>query len=433
MRVDDARDRDPAARELLDDHRVGREVEAHAAVLLGDRDAEQPELGHLLDDRRRVLVRAVVVLGVREDLLVDELADHLGDRLLLVGLLVERLGGYGHGRGHLVLSKGATRIPARDRSSPRRTRPIRGVRRGPPSRLPPAPATAGLPPASGCDGAPRQRGPFAFNRSGVEGRRPLSRIWSDHPIDDVRPVRPADRGHRPARARAADRRAARAAQGAAAGGRRPAAGPDRGQWHAGGGAPSRARAGRRAGREPQRAAGGARGAGPHGRDRDARQAPHRASRRARGRWRSRAPRRRRRCASCSATRSRCGGSSSRSPRRWRPSAPRSSRSGRSSRRSSSCARASSARRAWSSTTLRSTSRSRALPRTRSSSSSWGRWARRCGRAASCPSARRGRRAPRSATTRRSWRRRAGDAAAARTAMRSHLDNVEQLIRSTVSE
>jgi hypothetical protein len=34
------------------------------------------------------------VLGVREDLLVDELADHLDDGLLLVGLLVERLRGY---------------------------------------------------------------------------------------------------------------------------------------------------------------------------------------------------------------------------------------------------------------------------------------------------------------------------------------------------
>ena len=90
VRVDHARDRDPAARELLDDHRVGRQVEPHPAVLLGDRDPEQPELLHLLDDRLRELVRVVVVLGVRDDLLVDELADHLDDRALLVGLLVER-------------------------------------------------------------------------------------------------------------------------------------------------------------------------------------------------------------------------------------------------------------------------------------------------------------------------------------------------------
>ena len=87
MGVDDAGDRDPAARELLDDHRVGRQVEAHPAVLLGDGDAEQAELLHLLDDGLGELVLVVVLLGDREDLLVDELAHHLGDRLLLVGLL----------------------------------------------------------------------------------------------------------------------------------------------------------------------------------------------------------------------------------------------------------------------------------------------------------------------------------------------------------
>ena len=84
----DAGDRDPAARELLDDHRVGRQVEPHPAVLLGDRDAEQAELLHLLDDRLGERVLVVVVLGVGEDLLVGELAHHLGDRLLLVGLSV---------------------------------------------------------------------------------------------------------------------------------------------------------------------------------------------------------------------------------------------------------------------------------------------------------------------------------------------------------
>ena len=97
MRVDHAGDRDPAARELLDDHRVGRQVEPHPAVLLGDGGPEQAELLHLLDDRLRELVLVVVVLGLGKDLLVDELADHLEDRLLLVGLLVER-GGYGHAR-----------------------------------------------------------------------------------------------------------------------------------------------------------------------------------------------------------------------------------------------------------------------------------------------------------------------------------------------
>ena len=110
MRVDDARDRDPAARELLDDHRVGRQVEPHPAVLLGDRHPEQPELLHLLDDRLRELVRGVVVLGLRDDLLVDELADHLDDRLLLVGLLVER-GGDGH-RASIPVRRRAHRCDA---------------------------------------------------------------------------------------------------------------------------------------------------------------------------------------------------------------------------------------------------------------------------------------------------------------------------------
>jgi hypothetical protein len=73
MGVDHPRDRDPPARELLDDHRVGRQVQPHPAVLLGDRDPEQPELLHLLDDRLRELVLVVVVLGLGDDLLVDEL------------------------------------------------------------------------------------------------------------------------------------------------------------------------------------------------------------------------------------------------------------------------------------------------------------------------------------------------------------------------
>jgi hypothetical protein len=85
--VDDPGDRDPPARELFDDHHVGREVQAHPAVLLGERHPEQPELLHLLDDRIGELVGGVVVLGVGQDLLVGELAHHLADRLLLVGLV----------------------------------------------------------------------------------------------------------------------------------------------------------------------------------------------------------------------------------------------------------------------------------------------------------------------------------------------------------
>src|SRR5260221_968439 len=95
--VDDTGDRDPAARELFDDHRVGGHVEPHAAVLLGDRHPEQAELLHLLDDRLREGVLVVVVLGVGDDLLVGELANHLGDVTLDLGLLAEGGGLYGHG------------------------------------------------------------------------------------------------------------------------------------------------------------------------------------------------------------------------------------------------------------------------------------------------------------------------------------------------
>src|ERR1700710_472 len=95
--VDDAGDRDPAARELFDDHRVGGQVEAHAAVLLGDGDAEEAELFHFLDDLLGEGILVVEVLGVGDDFLVGELTDHFGDVALKVGLLAVSGGVYGHG------------------------------------------------------------------------------------------------------------------------------------------------------------------------------------------------------------------------------------------------------------------------------------------------------------------------------------------------
>ena len=113
MGIDHPRDRDPPARELLDDHRVGRQIQPHPAVLLGDRDPEQAELLHLLDDRLRELVLVVVVLGLRDDLLVDELPDHLRDGLLVVGLLRVLRGGQCHAVSlPLKRFRGARRIPA---------------------------------------------------------------------------------------------------------------------------------------------------------------------------------------------------------------------------------------------------------------------------------------------------------------------------------
>src|SRR5205085_12505787 len=119
VRVDHAGDRDPAARELLDDHRVGGQVEPHPAVLLGDRHPEEAELLHLLDDRLGELVLVVEVLRLREDLLVDELTDHLRDGLLLVGLLVESCAGFdGHGAEDTSYELRATRARSRRGGGP---------------------------------------------------------------------------------------------------------------------------------------------------------------------------------------------------------------------------------------------------------------------------------------------------------------------------
>ena len=51
--VDDPGQRRPAPRELDHDQRVGVEPQAEAAVAFGDRHAEQAELPHLADERRR--------------------------------------------------------------------------------------------------------------------------------------------------------------------------------------------------------------------------------------------------------------------------------------------------------------------------------------------------------------------------------------------
>ena len=64
-----------AALDLLADERLGDEVHAGAAVLLGDHDAEQAQLAHPLDDRHVEVVVDVVLDRVRQNALVDELAD----------------------------------------------------------------------------------------------------------------------------------------------------------------------------------------------------------------------------------------------------------------------------------------------------------------------------------------------------------------------
>ena len=67
--VDDAGQAHPAVGQLLDDADVGQQVEAEAAVLLGDGDAEQAELAHLPSTISvGELVRALELGRDRDDL-----------------------------------------------------------------------------------------------------------------------------------------------------------------------------------------------------------------------------------------------------------------------------------------------------------------------------------------------------------------------------
>ena len=60
-------------------------VEAGAAVLLGHRDAEEAELGHALDELRRVAVLAIDLGRLRQHLGLGEVARGLLDGLLVFG------------------------------------------------------------------------------------------------------------------------------------------------------------------------------------------------------------------------------------------------------------------------------------------------------------------------------------------------------------
>ena len=87
VRVEDPGQAHPAAAELLDDHRVGRVVEAEPAVLGGDGGAEEAELLHPLDERVRILVRVLVFARDRDHVALDEAADgveHLRAQLVAV-------------------------------------------------------------------------------------------------------------------------------------------------------------------------------------------------------------------------------------------------------------------------------------------------------------------------------------------------------------
>ena len=74
--IDDPGDGHPAAGNLLDHQGVGQQRFAEAAVLLGDRQAEQAHVLHPRHDRVGEFVGVLERRGVRDDLLVHESPDH---------------------------------------------------------------------------------------------------------------------------------------------------------------------------------------------------------------------------------------------------------------------------------------------------------------------------------------------------------------------
>jgi hypothetical protein len=73
----------PAARELLGDGGVAGSRDADLPPGLWDRETEDPQLLHLLDQLLGIGVAVVELLRHRSDLSIDEVADDLDDRRLL--------------------------------------------------------------------------------------------------------------------------------------------------------------------------------------------------------------------------------------------------------------------------------------------------------------------------------------------------------------
>ena len=71
------------ARQLFDRDRVGDGVTACAAVLLGDREAHEPELGELRDELVRKPSLFVQLGGNGRDPLAGERSNRVADELLL--------------------------------------------------------------------------------------------------------------------------------------------------------------------------------------------------------------------------------------------------------------------------------------------------------------------------------------------------------------
>jgi len=99
-------ERSLAALDLLARQRLRDEVEPGSAVLLRDHDPEQPQLGHPLDHGQVEVVVDVVLDGVREHALVDDVTLDLA-----AGTIVGLLGRNGAGKSTLLSTLAAFRRP----------------------------------------------------------------------------------------------------------------------------------------------------------------------------------------------------------------------------------------------------------------------------------------------------------------------------------
>ena len=105
--------------QLLDGDAQHREVAAAAAVLLGEGDAEQPEVAHAAHDVDREVVIAVPRLGVRRDLGLGEVTHDRAQRVVLLGEL--HVHGWGGLPGGMERVTAGTRC---DRTLPAMPRPV---------------------------------------------------------------------------------------------------------------------------------------------------------------------------------------------------------------------------------------------------------------------------------------------------------------------
>ena len=111
---DDQAERAPDAADLLDRDRVGQRVEAGAAFVLGERDAEPAQGAEPVDDRAREASRLLVLVDLPRDLAEHEVADRLAEEGVLRGE-VEVHGRRVHRAGRPAGRAGST--PARVRAA----------------------------------------------------------------------------------------------------------------------------------------------------------------------------------------------------------------------------------------------------------------------------------------------------------------------------